>query len=249
MKINSQTKTHLFLPLLVASTGLTLTPTIGFIPPTLAQRALDFATQGCRGLPQEAYFMTQNYHINVCRGQGGLFMVVSFRNEQLFDQFPVQAQGNSYVGTSQKASYQVNSTTFIIQPHNNPRPITERVLRMQGNPGNQTPQESKVTGTVTYRQRIALPPNATVIVRLQDVSRFNNAPRTITQQTNPLRGQQVPVPFSLIYNPNDIQPNGIYIIRAEIYIDGRLTWANMNQYRVITQGNPNTIEIIVQPVN
>ncbi|WRH68249.1 MAG: hypothetical protein RSE13_08525 [Planktothrix sp. GU0601_MAG3] len=129
MKINNHNKTNFFLPLLVAITGLTLTPTLGFIPPTLAQRALDFATQGCRGVPQEAYFMTQNYHINICRGQGGLFMVVSFRNEQLFDRFPVQAQGNSYVGTSQKASYQVNPTTFIIQPHNNSRPMTETGIK------------------------------------------------------------------------------------------------------------------------
>jgi len=249
MQTSNQNKSQFLFRLFLTSTLLTLTPTISFIPPTLAQRQLDFATQGCRGVPQEAYFRTENYHINICQGQSGLFMAVSYINGQLFDRFSVQRQADGYAGNSQNASYQVNSKMFTIQPNNNQRPISERVMRMQGNQGNQRPQESKVTGTITYRQRIALPQNSTVVVILQDTTSPNRAPRNITQQTIPLRGQQVPVPFSLIYNSAQIQPNGIYRIRAEIYVDGRLTWANMNQDRVITGGNPNNIEIIVQPVN
>ncbi|VXD23913.1 conserved exported hypothetical protein [Planktothrix serta PCC 8927] len=246
MHTPNQNKSQFLFRLFLTSTLLTLTPTLSFVPPTLAQRQLDFATQGCRGVPQEAYFLTDNYHINICQGQSGLFMAVSYRNGQLFDRLPVQKQGDNYQGNSQNAFFQVNSRTFTIQPNNNQRPITERVLRMQG---DQRPQESKVTGTVTYRQRIALPPNSTVVITLQDTTRSNRAPRNIAQQTIPLRGQQVPIPFSLIYNPTEIQPNGVYRIRAEIYVEGRLTWANTNQDRVITQGNPNNIEVIVQPVN
>lgn len=242
----NQQKSPFLVRLFLTSTVLTLTSALNIIPPVLAQREIDFATQGCRGVPQEAYFMTENYHINICQGQSGLFMAVSYRNGQLFDRFSVQRQGDGYAGNSQKASYQVNSRTFTIQPNNNQRPITERVLRTQG---NQRPQQSQVTGTITYRQRIALPPNSTVVVTLQDTTSPNRAPRNIAQQTIPLRGQQVPVPFSLIYNPAQIQQNGIYRIRAEIYVDGRLTWANMGQDRVITGGNPNNIEVIVQQLN
>lgn len=242
----NQQKSPFLVRLFLTSTVLTLTSALNIIPPVLAQREIDFATQGCRGVPQEAYFMTENYHINICQGQSGLFMAVSYRNGQLFDRFSVQQQRDGYAGNSQKASYQVNSRSFTIQPNNNQRPITERVLRTQG---NQRPQESKVTGTITYRQRIALPPNSTVVVTLQDTTSSNRAPRNITQQTIPLRGQQVPVPFSLIYNPAQIQQNGIYRIRAEIYVNGRLTWANMGQDRVITRGYPNNIEVIVQPLN
>jgi uncharacterized lipoprotein YbaY len=246
MHTPNQNRNQFLVRLFLTSTLLTLTPIISFIPPTLAQRELDFPTQGCRGVPQEAYFLTDNYHINICQGQSGLFMAVSYRNGQLFDRLPVQKQGDNYQGNSQNAFFQVNSRTFTIQPNNNQRPITERVLRTQG---DQRPQESKVTGTVTYRQRIALPQNSTVVITLQDTTNSNRAPRNIAQQTVPLRGQQVPVPFSLIYNPAEIQPNGVYRIRAEIYVEGRLTWANMNQDRVITGGNSNNIEVIVQPVN
>jgi uncharacterized lipoprotein YbaY len=52
-----------------------------------------------------------------------------------------------------------------------------------------------------------------------------------------------------MYNPAQIQQNGVYRIRAEIYVEGRLTWANMGQDRVITGGNPNNIEVIVQQLN
>ncbi len=238
--------------LFLTSTLLTLTSAINIIPPAFAQRQLDFATQGCRGVPQEAYFRTENYHINICQGQSGLFMAVSYINGQLFDRFSVQRQGDGYAGNSQRAFYQVNSRLFTIQPNNNQAPISERVMRMsgnQGNQGNQRPQQSQVTGTVTYRQRIALPPNSTVVVTLQDTTNPNRAPRNIAQQTIPLRGQQVPVPFSLMYNPAQIQQNGVYRIRAEIYVEGRLTWANMDQDRVITGGNPNNIEVIVQQLN
>ena len=132
----------------------------------------------------------------------------------------------------------------------------------QGNPNNvqvvlgpvgenqTTPRTSaRVTGTVTYRQRIALPPNAVVAVKLLDVSRQNAPAITIAQQNITVGNRQVPIPFTLTYNPARINPRHTYTIQARILINGRPRFINTSAYRVITQGRPNTVEVVVNPVN
>jgi uncharacterized lipoprotein YbaY len=132
----------------------------------------------------------------------------------------------------------------------------------QGNPSNvqvilgpvgenqTTPRTSaRVTGTVTYRQRIALPPNAVVEVKLLDVSRQDAPAVTIAQQNITVGNRQVPIPFTLTYNPARINPRHTYTIQARILINGRPRFRNTSAYRVITQGRPNTVEVVVNPVN
>lgn len=52
-----------------------------------------------------------------------------------------------------------------------------------------------VTGSVAYRERIALPPTAQVEIRLDDVSLADAPSRTIAQQSFTADGRQVPFPF------------------------------------------------------
>jgi hypothetical protein len=59
-------------------------------------------------------------------------------------------------------------------------------------------------GTVTYRERVALPPEAVVVVRLSDVSRQNVAAPVIAATRVPSEGRQVPLPFELRYDPKRI---------------------------------------------
>ena len=42
---------------------------------------------------------------------------------------------------------------------------------------------AKITGTVTYRERVALPPDASVQVRLDDVSQPEGSPRRVAETT------------------------------------------------------------------
>jgi ABC-type transporter Mla MlaB component len=67
------------------------------------------------------------------------------------------------------------------------------------------PQEARVTGTVTYLQRIALPPGAVLEVKLLDVSRADAAAVTIAQQLIEPAGRQVPIAFELRYDPSRIE--------------------------------------------
>ena len=78
-----------------------------------------------------------------------------------------------------------------------------------------------VTGTVAYRERMALPPDAVVEVRLSDVSRQDVAAPVIAETTILPEGRQVPIPFELRYDPGKIEPNRVYALRATIRSAGR----------------------------
>ena len=107
---------------------------------------------------------------------------------------------------------------------------------------------ASVTGTVTYFQRIGLPPSATVIVTLEDVSLADAPSTVIAEQTIETAGQQVPIPFSLTYDPAEIQPQHSYVVRAQIFYGDSLRWTSTTAYPVITQGSPTEVEIEVEPV-
>jgi len=106
-----------------------------------------------------------------------------------------------------------------------------------------------LTGTVTYLQRIALPPDAVIDVQLQDVS-LQDAPATvIAAERHVVAGRQVPIPFELTYDPAGIDPKHTYAVAARITVDGKLRWINTQRYPVLTRGAPVTdIEIMVESV-
>jgi uncharacterized lipoprotein YbaY len=98
---------------------------------------------------------------------------------------------------------------------------------------------SAVTGTVTYRTRDALPPDALVRVQLLDVSLADAPAKMMTEQAFPTRGKQVPLPFSLVYDPGDIDPRHAYNVRATIHgPDGGLLFTSQQAYPVITRNAP-----------
>src|SRR6516165_2681567 len=70
--------------------------------------------------------------------------------------------------------------------------------------------QGTVTGTVAYRERMALPPDAAIDVRLEDVSLQDAPPRLVGESIFAAAGQQVPIAFQLSYNPADINPAHTY---------------------------------------
>lgn len=104
---------------------------------------------------------------------------------------------------------------------------------------------STVTGTVTYLQRIALGPNAIVIVKLLDVSRADASSITLGEQiiNNP---GQVPVAFEIEYDPSEIDERFTYVVRAEIRENDKLIFTTTSSYPVITSGNPVEVELVLE---
>src|SRR3546814_7405789 len=58
-------------------------------------------------------------------------------------------------------------------------------------------QPVSVTGSVTYRERLALPPTAQVEIRIDDVSLADAPSRTVARQSFTADGRQVPFAFRL----------------------------------------------------
>lgn len=110
------------------------------------------------------------------------------------------------------------------------------------------PETATLTGTATYRERIALPPDAVVTVRLQDVSRQDIAAETLVEQTIELQGKQVPVTFALTYDPADIVPSHRYSVRAEIRSGGRLMFASTSAAPVFAEGAATELELVLARV-
>ena len=109
---------------------------------------------------------------------------------------------------------------------------------------------ASVSGTVTYRERIALTPGATLEVELRDVSYADASAPLIARQTISGPGQ-VPIKFKVEYNREDIDSRNRYSVSAQIIeSDGRLAFTNDTAYEVITNGNPNKVDmllVLVQP--
>jgi putative lipoprotein len=117
-----------------------------------------------------------------------------------------------------------------------------------------TTATSVVSGTVAYRERIAMPENAVLTIQLQDVSipdatEGSDAPgKAIAEQKFTFAGHQVPLPFELHYDPVKIDPKHTYALSARITVADQLMFMNTTAYRVITQGNPTKADILLQMV-
>jgi putative lipoprotein len=110
------------------------------------------------------------------------------------------------------------------------------------------PSGAAVTGSVTYRERSALPPDAVVRVQLSDVSRQDAAAIPVTQVTLSPAGRQVPLPFELRYDPAAIDSTHTYAVRATIESGGRLIFTTTTANMVITRGNPTHVDLVLTGV-
>ena len=111
-------------------------------------------------------------------------------------------------------------------------------------PSGRDPNAS-VTGSVTYRERLALTPGAALVVELRDVSYADAPAPLIARQTISGPGQ-VPIKFEVRYNRQDINPRNTYGLSARIVeSDGRLAFTNDTAYDVITRGNPDKVDMLL----
>jgi len=82
------------------------------------------------------------------------------------------------------------------------------------------PRHQSITGTVTYRDRSALPRGAVLNVELREVLSYGNA-RSITLTRQSYTASRQPISFSLDYDPTQIDPHRNYVLHANITSGGR----------------------------
>ncbi len=107
------------------------------------------------------------------------------------------------------------------------------------------PTAGTLTGTVTYVQRMALLPDAIVTVWLQDAA----SAKQLAEIKIPTAGRQVPIPFSLPFDPTAIDPARSYVIQASIASGGQVMFGSNTPTAVLTLGAGASANLIVQPVS
>ena len=109
------------------------------------------------------------------------------------------------------------------------------------------PRPETVSGTLTYRQRIALSPGSIVHVALVEVRGKAAESVVISEESFPAPGQ-VPIPFAIAFATQSIDPARHYAVRARITdAGGRVFWATPRPVPVLTHGHPNMAEVTVAP--
>ena len=101
--------------------------------------------------------------------------------------------------------------------------------------------ERTVAGEVVYRERIALPPDALLVVELADVS-LADAPATVIAKRRIAPAGNVPIKFEIGFDPKAIQQGRTYALQARITVGERLMFTTDTSHRLDPlAGKPQTV--------
>jgi putative lipoprotein len=105
-------------------------------------------------------------------------------------------------------------------------------------------------GSVRYRNRVAIPPDAVLRVTIEDVSQVTTGSKPFAEEDIRAKGRQIPIKFEVKYDPSAILPDHRYDLRAKITSGGRLMFTTTNSYPVLTQGAPvNNVNLDLEQVS
>ncbi len=100
-------------------------------------------------------------------------------------------------------------------------------------------RSATVTGSITYRERIALPPSAQIEVRLDDISLADAPARNLARQAFSAEGKQVPFAFALTVDKTALDPRHSYAVSARITgDDGKLMFITDTRNSVTFDSGP-----------
>ncbi len=104
-----------------------------------------------------------------------------------------------------------------------------------------------ITGTVAYPQHVTLPLDALISIRLEEVSQADAQATVLNESIVSAAEHEVPIPFTLSYDPAVINPSHTYQVRATIIANGTLLFTS-KVHRVLTHGAPTSVVIPLQQV-
>ncbi|NOJ38425.1 YbaY family lipoprotein [Bradyrhizobium australiense] len=101
-------------------------------------------------------------------------------------------------------------------------------------------------GTVNYRESMALPPNAFVLVQLLDVS-LPDAPARVIAEDRIRGATGGPIPYRLSFDRQQINLDHSYALQARIFDGDRLLFINASHHAVFAGGR-NSTRILVRRI-
>ena len=99
--------------------------------------------------------------------------------------------------------------------------------------------DGTVSGTVAWREPIALPPGATLVVKLEEVSRPGAPAVLIAEQTLEGREREPPLAFELRYKGEAVNPEREYFVSGAVWLLERPLFASGPPQPVLTRGRPS----------
>lgn len=100
-----------------------------------------------------------------------------------------------------------------------------------------------LTGTASYRERIALPSGATFEAILEDVSRAG-APATVLGRYGPAPAASPPFPFTIDYDDAAVVAGHRYNVRASVRHDGKLLFTSDRHTDAFGRSGPLDIRMV-----
>ncbi|NUS22246.1 MAG: hypothetical protein HOQ25_21065 [Mesorhizobium sp.] len=91
--------------------------------------------------------------------------------------------------------------------------------------------EKTIAGEVTYRERIALPPDAVLVVEVADAS-LDDAPAIVIAKRRIAPTGQVPIKFEIGFDPKAIQRGRTYTLQARITVGERLMFITDTRHQI-----------------
>lgn len=108
--------------------------------------------------------------------------------------------------------------------------------------GTRPPPSPRLTGTCTYRERIALPVGSELVVRVRERGLLGS--KVVAEHRSRVF-RQPPFNFQITLNEDEFDPRSLYTVEAELREDGRVTFTS-ERLDVLTNGNPNSVEILLR---
>ncbi|MDC8773130.1 YbaY family lipoprotein [Roseateles albus] len=106
----------------------------------------------------------------------------------------------------------------------------------------------EVQGRASYRERIALPPQAVFTVRIEDVSLADAPAKLMAELSRPLGRSQAALDFKLTVPKAQVDPRHRYALRATIHVDGQLRFTSIQHYPVLNAAPAQPLELQLQAV-
>lgn len=107
------------------------------------------------------------------------------------------------------------------------------------------PQQTEITGTASYRERMMPPPGATLEVVLEDVSRADAPAEELTRTMQRITTAP-PYPISLWFDPSRIVANHRYNVRAKITAGSELLFVSDTANPVLGPNNILHVDIVLR---
>ncbi len=130
------------------------------------------------------------------------------------------------------------TTASAVKP--DPEPVATSTISSSPTPS--------VKGSVVWGERVVLARDATVSVRLVDVSSSDGVEVVLGEQVINLTGRPFPAKFEIAYDPASIRPSGLYVVVGDVVAGGSLVYQSMTRTPVITQGSPAEVRLVLYKI-